>query len=296
MIQFFTGDNSFEIDRAVHALSDSFQGEVQKIDGSELALRDLPDLLMSTTLFSDKRLVIIKDLSSNKTIWPLLPDWLDRVSDDVDLILIDEKPDKRTATYKVLKEAVHEFPAWTDRDTAKAETWLLQQDLKLDKKSAHRIVERVGVDQWQLSSALEKLRFLDEITEETIDETIDARPSENVFNLFETALRGNAAKVHQMIATLELTEDAYQIFALLASQAFQLAAIQAAGAGDNPAKDFGIHPFVVSKLSNYARNLSTKEIRAIIKAFADADADIKLSRAEPWLLVERALLVVATQK
>jgi DNA polymerase III delta subunit len=296
MIQFFTGDNSFEIDRAVHALSDSFQGEVQKIDGSELALRDLPDLLMSTTLFSDKRLVIIKDLSSNKTIWPLLPDWLDRVSDDVDLILIDEKPDKRTATYKVLKEAVHEFPAWTDRDTAKAETWLLQQDLKLDKKSAHRIVERVGVDQWQLSSALEKLRFLDEITEETIDETINARPSENVFNLFETALRGNAAKVHQMIATLELTEDAYQIFALLASQAFQLAAIQAAGAGDNPAKDFGIHPFVVSKLSNYARNLSTKEIRAIIKAFADADADIKLSRAEPWLLVERALLVVATQK
>jgi DNA polymerase III delta subunit len=241
-------------------------------------------------------LVIIKDLSSNKTIWPLLPDWLDRVSDDVDLILIDEKPDKRTATYKVLKEAVHEFPAWTDRDTAKAETWLLQQDLKLDKKSAHRIVERVGVDQWQLSSALEKLRFLDEITEETIDETINARPSENVFNLFETALRGNAAKVHQMIATLELTEDAYQIFALLASQAFQLAAIQAAGAGDNPAKDFGIHPFVVSKLSNYARNLSTKEIRAIIKAFADADADIKLSRAEPWLLVERALLVVATQK
>jgi DNA polymerase III delta subunit len=296
MIQFFTGDNSFEIDRAVHALSDSFQGEVQKIDGSELALRDLPDLLMSTTLFSDKRLVIIKDLSSNKTIWPLLPDWLDRVSDDVDLILIDEKPDKRTATYKVLKEAVHEFPAWTDRDTAKAETWLLQQDLKLDKKSAHRIVERVGVDQWQLSSALEKLRFLDEITEETIDETINARPSENVFNLFETALRGNAAKVHQMIATLELTEDAYQIFALLASQAFQLAAIQATGAGDNPAKDFGIHPFVVSKLSNYARNLSTKEIRAIIKAFADADADIKLSRAEPWLLVERALLVVATQK
>jgi len=117
-----------------------------------------------------------------------------------------------------------------------------------------------------------------------------------VFNLFETALRGNPKKVHDMIATLELTEDAYQLFALLASQAFQLAAIQAAGAGDNPAKDFGIHPFVVSKLSNYARTLSQKQTRAIIKAFADADADMKLSKAEPWLLVERALLNVATQK
>lgn len=292
MIKFFTGDNSFEIDRAVRALTDLFKGDVQKIDGTELALRDVPDVLMSTTLFSDKRLVIIKDLSLNKTVWPVLPEWLDRVSDDVDLILIDEKPDKRTATYKALKEAVREFPAWTDRDTAKAEAWVVQEGL--DKKYAHHVVQRVGVDQWQLASALEKLSFLDEITEKTIDETLDTRPSENVFNLFETALRGNAKKVHDMIATLELTEDGYQLFALLASQAFQLAAIQAAGATDNPAKDFGIHPFVVSKLSNYARQLSQKDIRHIIKAFADADADMKLSKAEPWLLVERALLNVAT--
>jgi len=158
MIQFFVGDNSFEIDHAVQALVASFRGTVEKVDGADLQLRDLPDLLMSTTLFSDKRMVIIRDLSSNKTVWPLLPDWLERVSDDVDLILIDSKPDKRTATYKALKEAVKEFPAWTDRDTAKAEAWVTQQDLKLDKKLAHRLVERVGVDQWLLSSALEKPR------------------------------------------------------------------------------------------------------------------------------------------
>ncbi len=296
MIQFLIGDNSFEIDRALQGLVAAFKGTVEKVDGADLLLRDLPDLLMSTTLFSDKRMVIIRDLSSNKTVWPLLPNWLERVSDDVDLILIDTKPDKRTATYKALKEAVREFPAWTDRDTAKAEAWVAQQDLKLDKKLAHHLVERVGVDQWQLSSALEKLRFLDEITEKTIDQTIDASPTENVFNLFETALRGNPKKVHDMVATLELTEDAYQLFALLASQAFQLAAIQAAGSGDNPAKDFGIHPFVVSKLSSYARQLSQKDIKVIIKAFAHADADMKLSKAEPWLLVERALLIVATQK
>lgn len=298
MIQFFIGDNSFEIDRAVQALASSFIGSVVKIDGAELLLRDLPDLLMSTTLFSDKRLVIIKGLSLNKSVWPLLPDWLERVSDDVDLVLIDAKPDKRTATYKALKEAVREFPAWTDRDTAKAEAWIMNEakDVKLDKKLAHQIVERVGMDQWLLSSALEKLRFLDEITETTIDQTIDTSPIENVFNLFETALCGNPKKVHEMVATLELTEDAYQLFALLASQAFQLAAIQAATTTDNPAKDFGIHPFVVSKLSTYARKLSQKNIRAIIKSFADADADMKLSKAEPWLLVERALLNVAIIK
>ncbi len=294
MISYFVGDNSYEIDRAVHAIRDSFDGTVQNVDGTELSLKDLPDLLMSTTLFADKRLVILKDLSLNKAVWPVLPEWLERVSDDVDIILIDEKPDKRTATYKALKEAVREFPAWTERDVAKAEAWVVSHGL--DKKSAHHLVERVGVDQWQLASALDKLRFLDEITEATIDETIDARPAENVFNVFETALKGNAKKVHEMIATLELTEEPYQIFALLASQAFQLTAIHAAKPTDNPAKDFGIHPFVVSKLSSYARQLSSKEIRTIITAFANADADMKLSKGEPWLLIERALLIVATQK
>lgn len=298
MITLLTGSNSFEIADALKALTNSFDGQAEKIDGTTLELKNIPDLLMGSTLFAEKRLVIIRDLSQNSVVWEKLPEWIPRISDDIHLVLVDEKPDKRLTSYKELKKAaeVREFNNWGDRDYSVAENWLLKRatdmNIKLDKKVAHHIVERVGLDQWQLAQALEKLALLDVITLDTIDATIDASPSENVFQLFETALEGNTKKVHDMIQTLELTEEPYKLFALLSSQAFQLAAVASAGAGDDPVKELAIHPFVASKLSRHAKKFGKVGALRILERFAQADADMKVSKADPWLLIERALIEI----
>lgn len=298
MITLFTGDNSFEMQRALRGVIDAFSGRPERIDGSTIELKNLPDLLMGSTLFAEKRLVIIKDLSQNKAVWDQLSNWLPRVSDDIQLVLVDEKPDKRTVGYKELKKAaeVKEFPGWGDRDYGFAESWLIQyaadHSLVLDKKSAQHIVARVGLDQWQLAQAVEKLLLLDTVSLDTIDNTIDPSPSENVFQLFETALDGDKKKVHAMIETLELTEEPFRLFALLSSQAFQLAGVGLAGAQDNPSKDLAIHPFVASKLSRHAKRLGKAGVTRILKIFADTDADMKISRGDPWLLIERALIEI----
>lgn len=295
MITLLTGDNSFEVREALQALVDGFDGMPERVDGSQLELRQLPDLLMGGTLFAEKRLVVISDLSTNSALWQKLPDWLPRVSDDVHLVLIDEKPDKRTVSYKALKEAanVQEFATWTDRDQQKAEQWLearaKSQSVVLDKKTVHHIVTRVGVDQWQLANALEIISLLDDITPEKIDQTIVANESENVFELFEAALGGDRAALQERLRTLELQEDPYALFALLSSQAFSLAAVTYADDTQNPAKDFAIHPFVVSKLSRHAKRLGKPAVSRIVKQFAQTDADMKISKAEPWLLIERLL-------
>ena len=299
MLTLLTGDNSFEINEAVRSLVASFDGRAEKVDGSTLEFKNLPDLLMGGTLFAEKRLVIIKDLSQNKSVWERLPEWLPRISDDIRLVLVDEKPDKRTTAYKELKKAadVKEFHTWGDRDYGVAENWILSRaktlGINLDKKVAHRIVERVGLDQWQLAQALEKVSLLDEITVEAIDRTIDASPSENVFQLFETALEGRAVQVHSMIQTLELTEDPYKLFALLSSQVFQLAGVANATADNNPSKELAIHPFVASKLSRHAAKRGRNGTAKIVKLFAQADADMKRSKADPWILIERALMEIA---
>jgi len=298
MITLLTGDNSFEINEALHALTNSFDGRAERIDGSTLELKNLPDLLMGSTLFADKRLVIIKDLSQNSSVWEKLPDWLPRISDDIQLVLVDAKPDKRTIAYREVKKAanVREFIAWGDRDRPTAEDWLVKRaatlELKLDKKLARHIVDRVGVDQWQLASALEKLQSVDEITPEVIDSVIEPNPVENIFQLFETALEGRSEKVHTMLRTLELTEDPYKLFALLSSQVFQLVGVASAAAGDSPAKDLAIHPFVASKLSRHAKRFGKAGTARLLTAFAQADADMKLSKGDPWLLIERALLSI----
>jgi len=298
MITWLTGENTFDIQQAVSALVAKFDGAAERIDGTTLELKNIPDLLMGGTLFAQKRLVIIRDLSQNGAVWEKLPEWIDRISDDIDVILIDGKPDKRTTGYKEVKKRVvlKEFPVWGERDGIVAETWTLKQaeakGLSLDKKLVHHIVERVGLDQWQLAHALEKISLLEKVSIESINEVIEASPSENVFQLFELALEGRRESIHNMIRTLELVEDPYKLFALLSSQAFQLAAVASAGPTDNPAKEFGIHPYVAGKLSRHSNRLGVRGSAHILSVFAQTDADMKRSKGEPWLLIERTLLSI----
>ncbi len=301
MITVLTGENSFELTRALDSVVGAFTGTAEKFDGSDLELAQLPDLLLGGTLFATERLVIIKNLAENKQLWDVLPDWLERMSDDVHVVLVEPKPDKRTKTYKDLKKFadVREFALWSDRDELLAEKWVVeeakQQGLSLDKKLAQQLVTRVGLDQWQLFHAIEKLAVLGDVTPEIIEQTIEPNPTENVFNLLDAALRGDAHRVSDMIRTLQISQDPYMTFGLLAGQAFQLAVLAVA---DKPsgevAKDIGAHPYALGKLSPHAKKLGRTGTKKIVQIFARADTAMKSTAIDPWLLIEQSLIKTAS--
>jgi DNA polymerase-3 subunit delta len=298
MITLLTGDNSFEIRRTIDKIISDFVGQAEMVDGEDLQLSRLFDVLMSVSLFNDKRLVIINNSGSNKTVWSSLGEWLPKVSDDIHVVLVESKPDKRTATYKMLQDfaVIKEYQSWNERDTLQIEKWLVEeaerQGFVLDKKLGRLLIERVGVDQWQLFHALEKLALIDNPTAEIIKETIDASPSESVFNLFETAVCGSMKNLQTMFNILKQSEDVYRLFALLSTQAFQLAVIANATKSDNVAKDFGIHPYVVSKLKSLAKDLGKDRVAKIIAIFAQSDSDMKHSKTDPWAIVEQTLIKI----
>lgn len=300
MITVLTGDNSFELARALTAIRAGFAGVPEQYEGEDLELAQLPDLLLGGTLFSNERLVIIKSLSDNKKLWEVLPEWLEKSDADTHVVLVEPKPDKRTKTYKELKKntTVQEFGAWGDRDMMTAEKWVVDeancQGLVLDKRLAQQLVARVGLDQWQLFHAIEKLVVLDTVDAETIERVVEANPTENVFNLLDAALRGDSKKVSDMIKTLQISQDPYMTFGLLAGQVFQLAALAVADKPSNEiASAIGAHPYALGKLALYAKKLGRPGARRILAIFADADAAMKSSAVDPWLLVERALIKTA---
>ena len=300
MITLLTGENSFENERSLQRIISGTTLVVERIDGATLDIKQLPDLLMGVTLFASKRLVVVRNLSENKSLWNDFGTWLPRLSEDIHLVLVEPKPDKRTKIYKDLQKvaSIQESRAWTDRDGMKAEQWVAdeakERGFELDKKCARLLVQRAGIDQWLLSQALEKLAVADHISPEVIESLIEANPTENVFNLLETALRGDMHRIRDMISTLEVGEDPYRLFGLLSTQGFQLAALSVT---DKPsgdvAKELGAHPFVLSKLAPHARQLGLAGARQLITALAEADSGMKTSSGEPWLLIERALIKIA---
>lgn len=302
MITILTGDNSFEIGQQLDSLKADFAGHIEMFDGVDLSLDRLPELLMGGSLFSEERLVIIKQLGDNSSMWGVLPDWIERLSDDVHLVLVEPKPDKRTKTWKSIQKTaeVKNFPAWSERDSGLAERWVeaeaKRRNLRLDRQLVKFLVNRVGIDQWGLWQALEKLSLLDEINQEVIQETIDAAPHENVFELFEMALVGNSGRVQEVVANLSISEDPYKLFGLLSGQAFQLAALTAAKPDNDVAGDFGVHPFVLSKLKPHASRLGIQGAAKVMKQFDLADEQIKTTSLEPWLAIEKTLLVIASRQ
>lgn len=299
MITWLVGENSFEIREAMAAIEATFNGAAERIDATEITLPQLPELLMGVSLFSSERLVVIKDISLNAALWEKLPDWLNRVSDDIHLVFIDTKPDKRTTSYKALKSVanIHEFPAWSERDTQKAEQWVearaKTEGLSIDRRSIRHLVDKVGLDQWQLAHAIDTLALLDAVSPEIIDTIVPQNLHENIFQLFETALEGKPQRVAETLKTLSIQEDPYALFALLNSQVLTLATVTFADDSSNPAKDFAIHPFVASKLARHGSKLGKGRVGQILELFAKTDADMKRSKAEPWLLIERVLLQTA---
>jgi DNA polymerase III delta subunit len=296
MITLLTGENSFEIERTLNKEVASFEGEVERLDGELIQISQLPDLLMGVSLFATKRLVVISDLSANKSVWSVFGNWINKVSDDIGLFLIDAKPDKRSSTYKLLKDKalVKEFAVWSDRDFAKAEKWVADEsrakNLGIDQQSIRFLVQWVGVDQWQLFHAIEKLSLLESVNIDLIKEVVDPNPNENVFNLLSDALEGDVKSIRRAMQIFEQSEDVYKLLGLLSAQVFQLAAIVNANSDDNVSKDFGINPYVVAKLRPIAKKLGKNNVAKLVGIFADADSNVKTSTASPWLIVETALI------
>lgn len=301
MIILIEGENSFERSQEVARISDVAASPVERFEGSQLELRQLPDLLMSTTLFQDERTIIIDTLSANKALWEVLPEWLDRLADTTTLVLVEPKPDKRTKTCKVLvaSATVKKVEPWTDRDQRKAVLWVTKQaekqGLALSGQLATHIVERAGTDQWALFHAVEKLALLDTVTIQDIDLLVEAHPQENIFRLFELLLAGDRAEVKELIASLRLSSDPHSILALLASQMYQLTALLLATESDNPQKDFSIHPFVASKFQHQARHMTSASGADMVAVLAQADLRLKTTSVDPWLVLEQALDRIATQ-
>lgn len=112
MIRIFTGDDRT---RAQQEIKKILGLSYEVIDCADLTKKDLPLIFKGTTLFDTKRKILLRDFSANAEIYSELSKYLDTPHE---IVLLETKLDKRTTTYKELKDKleVKEFklPPRTD--------------------------------------------------------------------------------------------------------------------------------------------------------------------------------------
>lgn len=290
MIHLLTGENTFEIERRLKELIAGYEGDAERFDGEELSVEQLPDLFSGATLFSTTRLVIIKNTSSNKSLWGVLVDWLEKGVEN-DVVFVEEHPDKRTKTYKWLEKNSEVFVS-KELQPFEAVRWLEQEAEKkhvhISKADCEFFVDYVGTDQWRLESELEKLALSgSEISEETIRALVEPTPQATSFELLDAAFRGQTAEMERLFQVVSREDDPYMFFGLLSGQIYALALV-ATGKGMRPediAKATGVHPFVLRKISGLAERMSPNSLQELTSRLAELDANMKSRAVEPWTQV-----------
>ena len=98
MIKVFVGEDRI---RAKQAIMQFLGQEYEVFDGTDLLADDLLNICFGNSLLSARRSVLIQDLSKNKLLFEKVPAYLETQHS---VALLEQKLDKRSSTYKSLKE------------------------------------------------------------------------------------------------------------------------------------------------------------------------------------------------
>ena len=305
------GDNSYErttqlAKMKIDAEKSGF--EIQKSNSDELSKSDFVSLICGISLLSEKRFVYIRNLSENSEIWQNLVEILPRISTDVHLCLVEDKIDKRSVVYKAISKIVelYEFKNLTTRDSKNlaefARLFAKKQGLSLDNKTASFLISWVGVDEWRIRDAIEKIALIGEANEQNIREFVPQNIESNAFIIIEMMFLGESLKLQEEFLKLRITDGedgAFRFLGMISTQIFNLAALKI---GKNIgkttaeiAKEIGANTWALGKMENFVQNLSESQLAEIVSKFTQVDEIIKTESVDPWNLVESTILEITSK-
>jgi len=312
MIYLIHGENVYLQEVELQKITKAAGVMPERIDVDVLSLNALADIVRGGSLFATKRLVVIRELSSEATLFGKLAEWAGEVPSETTIVLLERKLDKRTKAYKAITKAATVIAAdsLTERDALAAEEWLRmvakQHDVPLSPAQVTQMVgralvasEKVSsrvVDQMQLVHAVRALAGSKEVTDDMIATVLPQAMVDSVFDMLDIAARCESVRLDTLLTDMARTEDGHRALALLSGQWAQLVATATlGGASQSIATELGLHPFVAKKMQETARRFRSSEIRSLTQLLADLDIQTKTSQAGPWDAIYRFLYAITSR-
>ncbi|MEO6513245.1 MAG: DNA polymerase III subunit delta [Candidatus Saccharimonadales bacterium] len=283
MVITLTGENWFGLATTLKKFVTEFVAEhgdmaLEQLDGESADVARINEAVQSAPFLASKKLVVLRNPGNNKQFTEEVEKVLSNVSEATDVIIVEQKLDKRLTYYKYLKKATdfRDFPPLDERALAH---WLIdavkERGGQLRAADASYLVERVGNDQQLLSHELEKLLlYKSEITKDTINLLTDPTVQSTIFQLLDAAFAGNKKRaIHLYEEQRAQKVDPLAIIAMLTWQLHILALLVYAGdrSADEIAREAKVSPYTVKKSQNVARKLNRADIKRYVAELLDID-------------------------
>ncbi len=305
MIVTITGENQYQAKQQLLELVEQFKDEnselgVNTFDGIETTKEQLSEAVMSVSLLSPVSLTVVYLASANKDLSTYIIENLETVPEDNTLVLYETDIDKRGTFYKTIKKQT-DFHDHKKLDGFDLINWVVDyaqsQNGEIDRAAASFLADRVGQDQYRLSSEIDKLvNYSNKITKSDIEELVEPEPKETIFQLLDFATSGQSKKAVKTYRGLRSQRiEPHYVIAMIGWQLSNLLLVSASEQ-TNPnaiAKEVGLSPFVVKKAQSVLRRMSKADLRRILILTVDADMQIKSSAVDADGVVEQLILRVS---
>ena len=305
MILAFIGDNGHAREQAATEFVSGFIGvhgamAVDKFAAEELDFASFSDAISTIPFLSPRRLVIVRDLGTNKSLAEQLDKIAEAAADTTDLVIIESHVDGRGKYLTNLKKLaeVREF-AHLDGDDLL--NWIVEQTKQLGgtitRGLAQKLVDRVGTNQQLIANELAKLvLYQPEITAETITELTAYTPQSSIFAMLDAAFSGNmstALTLYKEQRTQGMEPQA--IMGMITWQLHALTLVKAAGSmqANEIASRAKLSPFVVRKNQTTARRISDQKLIQLLEKAIETDKNIKTTNINTDDAVQSLILSFA---
>jgi DNA polymerase III delta subunit len=275
-----------------------------------LDISELKEILGSRNLFSDTKLIVLKNLLGNslidfrKEVMKLIASNNIHTSKSIMFLIYEDDDIRKDSVFKWLKNKAKFTKEYPLLKRASLNRWLEQEahslNLKLTKEAKDILIDSFGSETGLIYYALKKLSLVktEEINKQILEDNVWLPFNPNIFQfLDDLAGRKTAAALHFLTREIDRDNSVFHLLYILKMIIFEfrnLLAIKESKAKSlaEAQKKTKIHPYTLSKIYPLSKTFSSDDLKRIYQRLFICDQRIKKGIFVPELALEMLLLDV----
>jgi DNA polymerase-3 subunit delta len=309
MIIFLYGPDTFRSRQKLNEIIEYYK----KIHKSGLSLKyfdfekdnfeDFRDALKSSSMFREKKLLILKNLFSNQKAENDFLKNLKEISKSKEIILIYEKEiDEKSPLAKELKKEA-KFQKFELLEGERLKNWVKREfqkyQVKISNEAIEMLINYVGSDLWQMENEIKKLvNFCDkkEIKTKDIELLVKPKIETDIFKTIDAIAAKNKKRALFLIKEhLQVGDSPTYLLAMINFQFRNLLVIrdliERGKSLTDILRELDLHPFLIKKIYFLAKKFSLEDLKKIYQKIFEVDLNIKTGKIDP----ETALDLLITE-
>lgn len=319
MIIFLYGEDSFRSYEKVLEIKKKFLTNDKSGTGLSLfdaeknkedILKKFQNDLKNTGLFSAKKLLILRRIISHSSseeqtkILSFLKENIEKIKTDTDCVIIfweEEIPRKNNALFKFLT-ANAKKQNFEKLQDAKLKQWILERikNINPDASISQSALEKLSIgansDTATLHQEIEKLinfSYPKMIDDQAVNLLTQTDWENNIFKTIEALAENKKQKALELLRHhLDKGDDPFYLFSMIVYQfrnLLRVASLQESGIANEfeISKITKLHPFVIKKSFQPAKNFGERKIKTIFQKLSAIDTKIKTGKLDIKLALDK---------